>query len=65
MMIMKLTEYIKKGYGRTNNSCGKNQGSGVINNPTGKKNCGIARGTRRNIPEKEEWIWNVKTNSKD
>ena len=32
---MKLTEYIKRGYGRTNNVYGVNQGAGVINNPKG------------------------------
>lgn len=34
-LIMKLTDYLKRGYGRTNNKHGKNQGVGVINNPKG------------------------------
>jgi hypothetical protein len=41
---MKLTEYLKKGYGRTNNIAGKNQGEGVINNPKGNPATLVAGG---------------------
>jgi len=35
---IKLTDYVKNGFGRANNKIGANQGAGRINNPTGKSN---------------------------
>ena len=33
--VMRVDEYVKRGYGRLNNRTHKNQGIGIVNNPKG------------------------------
>jgi len=50
MKVMRVDEYVKRGYGRLNNRTHKNQGIGIVNNPKG-----INGYTKRKV-EGDEWV---------